>query len=109
MRSFSLELQPQRELKDAGISRTGYLAVVRAAQGRSWVAGISVVERVERLRAELQMGLLRDAEGLVQGRIEQLLARPADDTSLCGAIESPARRREGTAVDAIGKPWAGEG
>ena len=28
-----LELQPRRELQDAGIGRTGYLAVVRVAQG----------------------------------------------------------------------------
>ena len=56
-----------------------------------------MVERIERLRAELKVGLLRDAEGLVQRRTEQLLARSADDAGLGGAIESVVTRCESTA------------
>src|SRR5271167_68213 len=96
-----LELQPQREFQDAGIERTCYLSVVRVAQGRIRVAGIRMVERVERLGAEFNEVLLREVELLKQGHVELLLAWPADDAGLGVAVVAMRGIHKGCGVEPL--------
>src|SRR4051812_48524361 len=96
-----LEVEFSSELQHARIPRTGRLPEGAAAEIRTDAIELGVVERVERLRTELEIQGLADLERLVNRRVD-IEAAGSERNVLAGVAES-VRRAAGPRGQRSGK------
>ena len=110
------EVQPQRELENAWIQCTGYLAEVTkrspisfpACKPRGNRTKVRVIPDIKEFRTELKLEPFSNREGLVQGPVPSVFPRPADQPCAAASKEAESRCVESTRVKPLRQRlWTG--
>src|ERR1035437_1552382 len=100
-----LEDHLQPKLKFAGRASAEDLAGCPVVDGGVWRAKVDKIRHVERLKTELQVSSLAEAEVFEQCGVQAIVRRSLDDTHSRGAIGIGGRRSQGIRIEPKFRAW----